>query len=210
MKKTSIFFSVISLLVLACNNASRGKETNSPAMHEAHLMPAGSGSYCDSVNAGLIKNDTMKGSPHRIAMATVNGTHAHIEYGSPGVKDRVIWGGLVAYDKVWVTGAHNATSIQFSQPVTIGDKMLPKGTYALFTIPGKETWQVIINSRYEQHLADDYQQQEDLVRITVKPTEVMMTSRLTYSVRPNGDSEGEIKMQWEKLAISLPFKTNVK
>ncbi|PZR24651.1 MAG: hypothetical protein DI535_21440 [Citrobacter freundii] len=173
-------------------------------------MPSGSGDYCDSVNAGLIKIDTMKGSPHRMAMATVNGTHVHIEYGSPGVKDRVIWGGLVAYDKIWVTGAHNATSIQFSQPVAIGGKIIPKGTYGLFTIPGKESWQVIINSRYEQHLADDYQQSEDLARVTVTPDKIVSTPRLTYTVKRMGTDQGEISMRWEKLELRLPFKTNVK
>lgn len=196
--------------VLACNNASHNNGPAPLGGHEAHMMPAGSGNYCDSVNAGLIKNDTVKGSPHRIVMATVNGTHVHIEYGSPGVKDRVIWGGLVAYDKVWVTGAHNATSIQFSKPVMIGDKMIPAGTYGLFTIPGKESWQVIINSRYEQHLADDYKQEEDLVRIPVKSRETIMTPRLTYQIKANGPAEGEIKIQWEKLEIDLPFKTITK
>lgn len=210
MKPLTFILTILSLIVLSCNNANKEKQSSPLAGHEAHLMPSGSGNYCDSINAGLIKNDTMKGSPHRMAMATVNRTHVHVEYGSPGVKDRVIWGGLVAYDKVWVTGAHNATSIQFSQPVMIGDKIIPKGTYGLFTIPGKENWQVIINSRYEQHLADDYQQSEDLVRVKVKPTETVSTPRLTYTVKPTGTDQGEISIQWEKLEIRLPFKTNVK
>lgn len=199
---------MFSFFIMACgNNAGHDNDTNASNEHAGHLMPPANAGYCDSVNSGLISPDTMKGSPLRTAMATVNGTHVHIEYGSPGVKGRVIWGGLVAYDKVWVTGAHNATTIQFSQPVIVGDKTIPKGTYGLFTIPGKDNWQVIINSRYEQHLADDYTDKEDLVRISTPPGPAGMTQRLTYTVRPAAKDGGEISIRWEKLEIIVPFKT---
>ncbi len=204
--KTSIAVCVLFLLI-ACGNKNRTQNNTNSSGHEGHTMPPQAGNYCDSVNAGLIDPDTLKGSPVRTAMSTINGTHIHIEYGSPGVKDRIIWGGLVAYDKVWATGAHNATSIQFSKPVEINGKTIPKGTYGLFTIPGKTNWQVIINSRVEQHLADDYSATEDIVRVGVEPRQSSMTQRLTYSVRPSGNGGGEISMKWEKLEIILPFKT---
>lgn len=198
---------ILSLILFAfgCNNDKNKPGTDNP--HAGHLNNAENANYCDSVNNGLIKEDTMKSSPHRTAMATINGTHVHIEYGSPGVKNRIIWGGLVGYDKVWVTGAHKATTVQFSKPVIIGEKTIPKGLYALFTIPGKEKWIVIINSHYEQHLADEYAEKEDLVRVTASPKENQLVQRLTYQVSPTGDHAGEISMQWEKLSIALPFKT---
>ena len=84
--------------------------------------------YADSVNAGLIAQDTMKKSPHRIAMANIGDAHVHIEYGSPGVRGRTIWGGLVAYDQVWAAGAHNATKISFSKAVKIGTTKVEAGT----------------------------------------------------------------------------------
>lgn len=204
--KTSIAVCVLFLLI-ACENKNRTQNNTNSSGHEGHTMPPQAGNYCDSVNAGLIDPDTLKGSPVRTAMSTINGTHIHIEYGSPGVKDRIIWGGLVAYDKVWATGAHNATSIQFSKPIEINGKTIPKGTYGFFTIPGKTNWQVIINSRFEQHLADDYSATEDIVRVGVEPRQSSMTQRLTYSVRPSGNGGGEISMKWEKLEIILPFKT---
>ena len=103
------------VLMIACNNdekTGQSAETKAGDDHSSHTAVA-SNDYSDSVNSGIITEDTLKGSPHRTAMATVNGTHVHIEYNSPGVKGRSIWGGLVAYDKVWATGAHNATSVQF-------------------------------------------------------------------------------------------------
>ncbi len=170
-----------------------------------HQHISGNG-YADSVNKGLIAKDTMKGSPKRVAMNTVGDTHIHIEYGSPGVKGRMIWGGLVAYDQVWATGAHNATSIDFSTDVSIGGKKITKGKYALFTIPGKTEWIIIINSNYQQHLADAYNASEDIVRVKVKPIKkTQATQRLTYSVMPSGKDAG-VMIEWEYLRVVLPVK----
>lgn len=170
-----------------------------------HNHSSGNG-YADSVNQGLIAKDTMKSSPKRIAMETIGNTHIHIEYGSPGVKGRMIWGGLIAYDQVWATGAHNATTVDFSTAVTIGGKQVAKGKYALFTIPGKEEWIIIINSRSKQHLADEYNQAEDIVRVKVKPVKKDKTvQRLTYRVEKNG-KEAAIAIEWEQLRVVLPVK----
>ncbi len=79
----------------------------------------------------LSKKILMKGSPHRTAMLTVHGTHVHIGYSSPGVKGRIVWGGLVSYDKVWVTGAHQATRVRFYNDVIVNTDTISKGTYAL-------------------------------------------------------------------------------
>lgn len=190
------------VFVCACNN-----EKKSANDHSGHNMTDSSSNYCDSVNNGLITMDTLKGSPHRTAMATVNGTHVHIEYNSPGVKGRMLWGGLVAYDKVWVTGAHKATSVQFSKDVMINGKKVPAGQYAFFTIPGKEKWIVILNTRYDQHQADDYNEKEDVIRVEVRPEEHSLTQRLTYAVDKIDDKSGGIVVQWEKMSIKVPFTT---
>jgi hypothetical protein len=191
----------------ACNNNSSNKETTTgtAAEHRAHSRTAESG-YCDSVNNGLIADDTLKGSPHRTAMATINGNHIHMEYNSPGVKGRVIWGGLVPYDKVWATGAHLATRIQFSKDVTINGKKIPAGQYAFFTIPGRDKWIAILNTRFDQHLADDYDEKEDVVRLELKPEEHTMTPRLTYSIIRLSDNAGEVQMDWENLRIRIPLQ----
>lgn len=172
-----------------------------------HQHTSGDG-YADSVNRGLIAKDTMKGSPKRVSMNTIGNTHIHIEYGSPGVKGRMIWGGLVAYDQVWATGAHNATSIDFSSDVIIGGKKISKGKYALFTIPGKTEWTIIINTNYQQHLADAYNASEDIVRVKVKPVKKQQaTQRLTYSVVPSGKDAG-VLIEWEYLRVVLPVKVS--
>lgn len=161
--------------------------------------------YADSVNSGLIPADTMRGSTHRVTMANIGAAHVHIEYGSPGVKGRVIWGGLVAWDKVWVTGAHNATAISFGKDVTWGGKPVPAGIYGFFTIPGKDKWIVILNKNSEMHLADDYDEKNDVARIEIKPGSLpKMVQRLTYTVKETGKSKGEVIVQWEKVEIKIP------
>ncbi len=170
-----------------------------------HQHGSGNG-YADSVNNGLIAKDTMKSSPKRISMETIGHTHIHIEYGSPGVKGRMIWGGLVAYDQVWATGAHNATTVDLSTAVTIGGKQVDKGKYALFTIPGKDEWTIIINSKSKQHLADEYNQAEDIVRVKVKPVKKdKVVQRLTYLIEKNG-KDAAIAIEWEQLRVVLPIK----
>jgi hypothetical protein len=206
MIKRAKWLLVIALMA-SCNNDNTPKTDAGKAStaHAGHMAATGI-NYCDSVNNGLIAEDTMKGSPHRTAMNAVSGNHVHIEYNSPGVKGRTIWGGLVPYGKVWATGAHQATSVQFSKDVEVNGKKIPAGKYAFFTIPGQEKWIVILNKRYDQHLADDYSEGEDVLRMEVLPEKHAMTQRLTYTVDKGTGNSGAIGMHWELLGIRVPFK----
>ena len=132
-------------------------------------------------NPNLVK-DTSKKSIKSMAVAVINGDSVKINYHSPGVRKRVIWGGLVPYDEVWVTGAHDATTIEIAKPFVVGGKELPAGKYAFFTIPGKNEWIVIINKQWKQHLATEYDEKEDVVRIKVKPKKNIHTERLQYFI----------------------------
>ena len=151
--------------------------------------------------------DTVKKSIPRETHAMIGSAHITILYTAPNVRGRTIWGGLVPYDEVWVTGAHRATSFEINKEFSMGGKNIPAGKYAIFTIPGKEKWIFIINKNWDQHLADDYNMSEDVVRVEVIPsTEDEIQERLTYSVVSKSDSEGTINMAWEKIRISVPIK----
>ncbi len=153
--------------------------------------------------------DTLKGSLKAKAMGTIGNTGITINYYSPAIRGRVIWGGLISFETVWVTGAHRATSIDFNQEVEIGGVNIAPGKYALFTIPGKEEWTIIVNKNWDQHLADDYDQKLDIVRVKVKPEmEESHQERLRYVIEPESDNKGEIAIYWEKLEVSLPIQAN--
>ena len=143
-------------------------------------------------------------SPKREAMAMVGENHIHIDYSSPSVRGRVIWGGLVPYNQVWSTGAHKATAISFAQDVIINDTPVPAGKYGFFTIPGEENWTLILNKNWDQHLADEYDEAEDVVRLTVTPEKLPeMQESLTYQVEALNDSTARISVSWEHLKVSF-------
>lgn len=155
-------------------------------------------------NPNLVK-DTTKKSIKSMAYAVINGDSIKINYHSPGVRKRIIWGGLVPFGEVWVTGAHDATTFETAKPLLIGGKVIPAGKYAFFTIPGKTEWIVIINKQWKQHLATEYEAKDDVVRIKVKPKANAHKERLQYFVEKSRENNGKIAVAWEKIRIEIPF-----
>ena len=155
-------------------------------------------------NPNLVK-DTTKKSIKSMAVAVINGDSIKINYHSPGVRKRIIWGGLVPFGEVWVTGAHDATTLEIEKSFIIGGKEIPAGKYAFFTIPGKNEWVVIINKQWKQHLATEYDEKEDMVRIKVKPRKIMHTERLQYFVERTNGRNAKIAVAWEKIRIEFPI-----
>lgn len=155
-------------------------------------------------NPNLVK-DTTKKSIKSMAVAIINGDSIKIVYHSPGVRKRVIWGGVVPFEEVWVTGAHDATTFETKKSLIIGGKEITDGKYALFTIPGKDEWIVIINKNWNQHLASEYDEAEDVIRLKVKPQKNTHTERLQYFIDPSGKNQGKIAVAWEQLKIEFPF-----
>lgn len=153
----------------------------------------------DSVN---LKSDTSKKSIPAEVSKRVGNTDIKINYHSPRVRGRVIWGGLVPYDQVWVTGAHKATTFEVGKDFLLGGKTISAGKYGLFTIPGRTEWTVILNKNWDQHLADDYRETEDVVRVNVTPdTLTENVERLKYEIDQRGDRIADIIISWEKLRI---------
>ncbi|NCT75414.1 MAG: DUF2911 domain-containing protein [Chitinophagaceae bacterium] len=170
-------------------------------------LPNGESAYAQTAgevcyNPNLVK-DTTKKSIKSMAVGLIGGDSIKISYHSPGVRKRVIWGGLVPYDEVWVTGAHDATTIEIDKPFFVDGKEVPPGKYALFTIPGQKEWIVIINKHWKQHLASEYDEKEHVLRIKVKPVAHPHTERLQYFIEPAKGNAGKISMAWEKVRIEF-------
>ena len=150
------------------------------------------------------KADTAKRSINSAVVGKIGTTNITINYHSPGVRGRTIWGGLVPYNDVWVTGANYATSMEVDKDFTVTGIAIPKGKYAIFTIPGKDEWIIIINKNWNQHLTDDYLEKEDVVRMKVKPIEQkQITERLQYFIEDGKNGNGKIAMAWELLRIEF-------
>jgi hypothetical protein len=139
-------------------------------------------------------------------MAMIGDAHIHIDYSSPGVRNRIIFGGLVGYDQVWQAGAHMATWIETNKDLIINGETLPKGKYGFFTIPSKGDWTVMINKNWEQHGKDEYDEKDDVIRFKITPTlSEEITEHLEYKVNKIDDKSGTISMAWEKVKLEFPF-----
>jgi hypothetical protein len=201
MKK---YCSIVVLLTLFCSCTKQSNKTAAETSSQI-VAPLEEGTR---IIVEQSEPDTLKGSLKAKAMGSIGNVGITINYYSPAVRGRIIWGGLVPFDKVWVTGAHRATNIDFNQEVEIGGVTIAPNKYALFTIPGKEEWTIIINKNWDQHLVDDYDQKQDIVRIKVKPeTEDAHQERLRYVIEQEGEQAGEIVIYWEKQEVSLPIST---
>ena len=190
-----IYVIILAVVFTACSTSGEKQtEQKSDEMdHSAHMADS--------------KEQPKSKSPMQMAMTNVGKNHVHIEYHSPSKRGRQIFGGLVAYGEVWVTGAHNATSIRFSKDVEIGGVEIPEGKYALFTIPREDEWTVIINKNWDQHLADEYDQAEDIVRLKVTPEKLdEPVESLTYEVIAEDAKTGTIVISWDDVRISFTIK----
>lgn len=140
-------------------------------------------------------------SPRDSVSATVNGATISINYGSPSVKGRKVFGELEAYGKVWRAGANEATVFTTSKDIWVEGKKLPAGTYGFFTIPTATTWTIIFNKVAKQWGAYKYDEAQDALRVTVKPVKSTMNERLVYKITPKGFS-----LNWDKLSVPVKVK----
>jgi hypothetical protein len=147
-------------------------------------------------------------SPHATVMTMIGDAHIHMDYSSPGVRNRIIFGGLLSYDAVWQAGAHNATWLETDKDLVIAGKTLTAGKYGFFIIPSKDEWTVIFNTNWEQHGKDEYDTKDDVLRFKIKPMiSEIITEHLEYKVKKVNNNEGLIYFAWEKVSISFNFVT---
>ena len=146
-------------------------------------------------------------SPHAVLTQSVGTTDVTIDYHRPGVKGRQIWGGIVPYGKVWRTGANEATTISFSDDVTIDGKPLPKGTYSLHTIPGPNEWTIIFNKVAKQWGSFSYNQAEDALRVTAAPHPAPMTEWMEFTVPQLSNDNATFEIRWASLAVPFTVGT---
>lgn len=146
-------------------------------------------------------------SPHDTVTASVGGKTITITYGRPYMKGRKIYGGLVPFDKVWRTGADEATTFTTDGDVMLGSLHVPAGTYALYTIPGNEEWTVILNKvaktwglNYEKNKAQDLGQAKAKTEKIAAPVE-----QLTIAIQPGDGKNATLSIAWETTRATIPI-----
>jgi hypothetical protein len=152
------------------------------------------------------KEEKPRPSPAASVSQTVSLTKISIDYSSPAVKGREIFGKLVPYGQVWRTGANEATRITFSNDVTVGGTKLAAGTYGLFTLPTESGWTFIFNKTSKQWGAYEYKQADDVARVpAARPEAIPARERMTFIFSDTNELNTRLDLEWDKTRVSLPI-----
>jgi len=146
-------------------------------------------------------------SQHAVVTQRIGLTDITVNYHRPLVNSRQIWGKVVPYGEVWRAGANENTTVTFTDPVTIEGQQLDKGTYGMHMIPGESQWTVIFSKMSTAWGSFSYKQDEDALRVTVKPQTAEFHEALTYDFDDVKPDSAVVTLRWDKVAV--PFKVAV-
>jgi hypothetical protein len=157
---------------------------------------------CLTLNA-MAQDAKPKPSPAATVTGQIKKATITINYSSPAVKGRQIWGGLEPFDKVWRAGANDATTFETNKDIKVQGKVLPAGKYSFFLIPkANGIWTAIFNKEAKQWGAFKYKETEDQLRVEVKTKALKATQeRLVYKINKNG-----FALEWDKISVPVMIK----
>jgi hypothetical protein len=133
-----------------------------------------------------------------------------VKYSRPNIKGRSVEKDLAPFAEVWRTGANDATLITFTDEVSLEGNKVPAGEYAIFTIPGKDEWTIILNKETKQWGSYEYKQSEDFLRFKVKPSKISEKSE-TFSINFSNvmPSSANLDLVWDNFKVSAKMTVDV-
>ncbi|MEQ8903810.1 DUF2911 domain-containing protein [Ekhidna sp.] len=157
------------------------------------------------IGYGCSSDPQNRPSPLRSDSATVHGVKAYVEFSSPGVKNRQIFGYgadfLVPYGEMWRTGANHATYVSFTDKILVDSMELDSGTYSIFTIPTDTLWTFILNQEWDQWGSYSYKDSLDVMRLNIKPRYADQSQeRMLFYF-----AEDSLKFRWDKVRWAIPL-----
>lgn len=145
-------------------------------------------------------------SPGSVTKQTVGITDITVDYSRPSMKGREIFGKLLAYDKVWRTGANQATKIEFSTDAMFEGQKVPAGKYAIVSFPGQSETSVILTK--DLGITEDaYKADKDFVKVKVRTTACPLTQSFTIDFSDVTDSTANLNFYWEKTKFAVKIET---
>lgn len=135
-------------------------------------------------------------------------TDITVKYSRPGKKDRTVFGDLVPYGQVWRTGANENTTFTCTDYLLFGKDSLKAGTYALYTIPNKDSWELIFYKTTNNWGTPETWNESDVVLKTKAAVTATTSNTETFTIALSDlNIDGAaIQLMWEKVAVSFPFK----
>jgi len=163
---------------------------------------------CGMTGYGQVK--TPVPSPKSVVTQEVGLSEVKVEYSRPGVKGRTIFGDLVPYGEKWRTGANASTKVTFGDDVRVNGNELKKGTYALFTVPGKSSWDIIFYSdltSWGVPSSKEYDAEKEVAKFSVEPSSTKdMVETFTIDVHSLKDGEATLALMWEQTKVSMTIE----
>jgi len=151
---------------------------------------------------------TPRPSPDALVIQFVGVSEVKIDYSSPGVKGRKIWGELVPFGEIWRTGANEATTITFSDAVKINGNELTAGSYGIHTIPNENEWEFIFSKDTKVDGSSTFNKDNEVLRVKAKPEEHHFMERMTFLFTDVTDNSASVNLLWDKLKVSFNIETN--
>jgi hypothetical protein len=147
-------------------------------------------------------------SPISKVEQTVGLTNISVDYHRPSAKGRAVYGELVPYGKNWRTGANENTTITFSQDVIVEGKPLAKGTYALYTTPKADTWDIIFYKDVNNWgLPDEWSDEKVVLKTSAKPESLnRLVETFTISLNNITTESTNLELSWEKTLVSIKIE----
>lgn len=194
MKRSSTFCVLVAIasLCLSCsktqsNDNKPEAQKNSPAIEF-------------SANHDR-ENLEIRPSPNAAVAQTIGTTEVMVTYGRPGMKGRTIFGDLIPYGQWWRTGANESTNVTFSDNVTIAGQELEAGTYSLYSIPGKDSWTIIFNSKLSW--GTEYDKSKDVLRVDVEPQEAQKREWFMIYFENLGQNSADMVLHWSSTKVPI-------
>lgn len=154
--------------------------------------------------------DAPNPSPMASVSQEVGYTEVSVKYGSPGVKDRTVWGDLVPYNggdpRPWAAGANGSTILTIAEDVKVNGKELAAGSYGLHMIPTKDEWIIIISTDSGRFGIMSYTQDKDALRVTAKPKDAPYQEWLTYEIVKTGELTADLNLRWENISVGFTIE----
>lgn len=146
-------------------------------------------------------------SPMAVVSNRYKDSYTKVTYSQPHKHGRLIFGGLVPYGQVWRTGANEATELTITKDIKINGLDLKAGTYSLFTIPGKESWTIILNSDLGLWGAYNYNSKLDVLRfdVPVIPVTEFVYEAFTILIDPK-NSKADLVLAWDRTKVIIPLQ----
>ncbi|MBB3840932.1 uncharacterized protein YdeI (BOF family) [Runella defluvii] len=133
-----------------------------------------------------------------------------INYSRPAAKGRKVFGDLVPFGKIWRTGANGATKITFGEDVKVGGMPVKAGSYAIYSVPNANEWEIIINKGANNSGLTGYKTEDDVARFKVKPMQLPMNiESFTILLGNLTASSASVQILWENTAVEFPVVADI-